>query len=188
MPMWYCAQTQPNKEFEAQDILTHKGFETFLPCYLIKYKSRNIRRKLLFRNYIFVAMDDEVNWPIIHHAPCILRMITYSPEDKEANNQPWYMMPSPVASTAIARLHSLALSQDEIRKGGKIGKPNRVVNLITSGVYVKILRGPMQGFSVQKPIVEWTDEQMAGLRLMMFGREHKFTFYKKDLEVLDQAA
>lgn len=182
--MWYCAHTKPNSEFEARMSLESRGFTAFLPCYLVRYASRNIRAKLLFRNYIFIDLKDAIDWPIVNQMSGILHMLTHSPPEKEKPDQPWYMMPSAVASEAIEELRQQSLSYDEIRKNGK---SKIQIELITAGCYVRVLAGPLKDDPMaQRALVDWEDKYRAGLVMQMFNQKSVIEFYKKDLELVPE--
>lgn len=185
MRPWYCARTHYNQEFEARKHIERMGFPVFLPSYLVKYKSSNIRPKLLFRNYIFFSLDDLMDWPRVRHAFGVADVLLYSPTDDDASTVPWYQMPSPAGSKAIESLRALALSYDEIRRTAKVDAPSRPVQIITQGCYVRIDNGPLKDFSVQKPVVDWADEERAFLVLSIFGRQHRIEFYLKDLSLAE---
>jgi len=176
---WYCAQTEPNKEYKARRYLELAGIPVFLPAYLTKDKSRHIKANLLFKGYVFFSLDDPVLWPRLRTITGILRVITTS------SDQLWYAMPSAVASEEIESLRSHCLSYDEIDRNGT-GREKRPQTYITAGCHVRIkgnVDNPFSDFiDLQKPIVEWADEQRACLPIMMFGREHKIEFFMKDLE------
>jgi len=180
MRAWYCAQTEPNKEHRARKYLELSGIPAFLPTYLTKTKNRHLKVNLLFRGYVFFSLDDPTLWPRVRTITGILRVITHSPVETSA---PWYTMPSPCASTEIETLRKACLSFDEFRRDGSGRIVSRPQSYITAGCHVRILRGPLADLSVQKPIVEWADEERAMLPLMLFGREHKIEFYTKDLEL-----
>lgn len=178
MRPWYCAQTEPNKEYHARQNLEQLGIPAFLPTYLVKDVQRHLYPKRLFPNYVFFSLDDPILWPRLKTIEGILRVITNHPDSKDG-----YMMPSNVASEQINRLKALCLSYDEfVRKPGV--KP-RVQTYITEGCHVRILNGPFGAFSVQKPIVQWIEEDRAGLLLALFGKEMKVEFYLKDLEKVE---
>ena len=180
MRAWYCAQTEPNREYKARKYLELNGIPAFIPTYLTKDKSRHLKVNLLFRNYIFFSLDDPALWPRIRTITGILKVITSNPIE---TSSPWYAMPSAVASDAIERLRNACLALDEIRRDGG-GKSKHVETYITAGCHVRIKDGPLADLSVQKPIVEWASEERALLVLMMFGRQHKIEFYIKDLELI----
>ena len=75
---------------------------------------------------------------------------------------------------------------DEFRRDG--GGRTKTLNYITAGVHVRMRAGTVNPFQdlidIQKPIVEWADEQRAFLPIMMFGREHQIEFFTKDLELV----
>lgn len=181
MRAWYCAQTEPNCEYRARKYLELSGIPAFLPTFLTKDKSRHLRVNLLIRGYIFFSLDDPMLWPRVRTISGILKVITSATED---NDTPWYAMPSTVASKAIEELRSACLAMDEFRRDGK--KTARVQTYITEGCHVRILRGPFTEFSIQKPIVQWANEQRAMLPILMFGREHEVEFYVKDLEKVEE--
>ncbi len=183
MRTWYCAQTEPNKEYKAKKYLELSGIPAFIPTYLTKDKSRHIRFNLLFRGYVFFSLDDPMLWPRIRTITGILRVITNSP--LETLDAPWYAMPSICASDAIEKLRAACLSFDEYRRDGG-GRQTRTQSYITAGCHVRILNGPLVDFSVQKPIVEWADEERARLPILMFGREHTVEFYLKDLALVEE--
>lgn len=178
MREWYCAQTYPNKEFHARDWLNRQGRTNFLPCFLKKYKSHNIRVRLLFHRYIFFVLDDPVEWPsilkpeIIHHVMCCF---------PHANAE--YLMPNPVASKSIEELRIKALSYDEIRRGGKFRAP---VQLINEGCHVKVLSGVFRDEpQAQRALVDWSDHDRASLILKVFNREIRVEFYHRDLQLVE---
>jgi transcription antitermination factor NusG len=178
MRPWYCARTEPNKEFEARRQLERRGFVVFLPTYLKKYESRNTRLRLLFRNYIFVSFDDPNLWPEVTHTPGILSVITHQPEHHT------YLMPSPICSDAIETLRQQALAIDEV-SGGASNHPQQY---ITAGTYVKVISGYFQGEAqTQKALVHWADHERATLLLNMFNRQVSVQFYQKELEKVDAA-
>jgi hypothetical protein len=41
----------------------------------------------------------------------------------------------------------------------------------------------MQQFSIQRPLVEWTEDERAGLVINMFGRGMVIEFYLRDLKL-----
>lgn len=177
MRPWYVARTEPNKEFEARRQLERRGFVVFLPTYLKKYQSRNVRLRLLFRNYVFVSFDDPLLWPQVHRAPGVLSMMTHLP-DRESE----YLMPSPIQSDAIETLRQQALAIDEVT-GGKSGRPEQY---ITEGCYVKVISGYLQGEAqTEKCLVQWADHERATLLLNMFNRQCEVQFYQKDLEKVE---
>jgi len=183
MRAWYCAQTEPNCEYRARKYLELSGIPAFLPTYLTKDKSRHLKVNLLFRGYVFFSLDDPMLWPRVRTITGILRVITNSP--LETSDTPWYAMPSICASDAIERLRAACLSFDEYRRDGDRSHALRTQQYITAGCFVRALSGPLAEFvNVQKPIVEWADEERAILPLIMFGREHKIEFYQKDLELV----
>jgi transcription antitermination factor NusG len=142
---------------------------TFLPEYMVRYQSGNLRPKLLFHSYIFVALNEPILWPRLAAVIGVNRVLTYQPKDDDA-----YKEPMPVASDSIDMLRAAALDRDE-------SDENR--DLIEPGCRVRIVKGPMQGFSVQKPLVEWTDAERAGLVIYMFNRRSVVEFYLNDLQL-----
>lgn len=171
MTIWYGAQTQYNKEFAVRDRVALLGLgETFLPSYMVKYKSRNSRAKLLFHSYIFVALEDPVSWPRLANLDGVNRVLTYQPAAEDA-----YRDVLPIASNSIELLRAAALERDEEHH------PNR--DLIHPGCCVRIKSGPNKAFSIQKPIVEWTDTDRVGLVIYMFNRRSVVEFYLGDLEL-----
>lgn len=183
MRAWYCAQTEPNKEFRARKYLELSGFPAFLPSYLVKNKSRHVSLKLLFKGYVFFSLDDPCYWPRVRTITGIQRVITFSPEDDKQADTPWYSMPSDVASAAIERLKAACLASSMFQKDGK---ETRTEFYITAGCHVRIKNGPLADLSVQKPLVEWADEDRAKLAIMMFGRKHSIEFFQKDLELIEE--
>lgn len=183
MRQWYCARTHYNQEFEARKHIERSGHAVFLPSYLVKSGSGNIRTKLLFRNYIFFSLDDPMLWPRIRNTFGIADVLLYSPEEDKDGDIPWYQMPSAIGSAAIETLRALALTYDQIRRKAGEVIPTRPLQIITAGCHVRILRGPLTEFSIQRPIVEWADDKRALLPFMLFGREFKAEFYLRDLEL-----
>jgi transcription antitermination factor NusG len=174
MTVWYCAQTQYNKEFIVRDHVARLGLGmTFLPSYLVKYKSRNVRPKLLFHNYIFVALNETILWPRLAAIIGVNRVLNYQPKDENA-----YKEPSPLASSAIEQLRATAMDQEDVWAG-----MNRRREIIEPGCHVRIVKGPMQQFSIQRPLVEWTEDERAGLVINMFGRGMVIEFYLRDLKL-----
>lgn len=184
MRAWYCAQTEPNKEYKAKKYLELSGIPAFIPTYLTKDKSRHLRVNLLFRGYVFFSLDDPALWPRLRTITGIVRVITNSP--LETSDAPWYAMPSAVASDAIEKLRNACLAMDEFDRKNST-RPSRTISYITAGCFVRILNGPFADDAInqQKPIVEWADEERAILPLLMFGRQHKIEFYIKDLELVE---
>lgn len=184
MRAWYCAQTEPNCEYRAKKYLELDGIPAFLPTYLTKDKSRHLKVNLLIRGYIFFSLDDPVLWPRIRTVSGILKVITNITVQFE--DTLWYSMPSLCGSQAIENLRKLCLSMDEFRRDG--GGRTKTLNYITAGVHVRMRAGTVNPFQdlidIQKPIVEWADEQRAFLPIMMFGREHQIEFFTKDLELV----
>lgn len=170
---WIAAQVAPNKEFEARRQLIRKGFSVFLPTYYKKYPSRNVRLRLLFRNYIFVSIDDHWLWPEIRRTPGIIAVLTQHSDE-------WpYLMPSPIGSEAIETLRQQALDVDEVVGSGS----KQQTQYITAGTYVKVISGYFQGEAqTQRALVEWADSERATLLLNIFNRETNVQFYQKDLE------
>lgn len=176
MRPWYIARVEPNREFEAKRQLERNGFVVFLPTYLKKYKSRNVRLSLLFRNYIFISLDDPTIWPEVNRLPGIIGVMTHQPQYNQ------YLMPSAIASDAIDRLRSQALAIDEITGGAS----NRPQQYITAGTYVKVISGYLQGEAqTQKALVDWADHERATLILNMFNRKVAVQFYQRDLEQVE---
>jgi transcription antitermination factor NusG len=184
MREWYCARTHFNAEFVAKRHLEQQGFVSFLPTYLIKDKQRHIRIRFLFKGYIFIALDEVSDWPKAHRTIGVHHLITYSPGQPEADHQPWYLMPSPVGSRAIAELYSQLLSMDEIRKGGPPRPPKQI---ISEGCHVKILSGIFKDEEYgRKALVHWSESDRAGLLMRIFNREVVVEFYHKDLELVPE--
>ncbi len=181
MRIWYCARTVPNEEWRAKRHLEQQGMTAFLPLYLKRYGSRNIRPLLLIRNYIFISLSDPGRWPLITRTIGISNLLTFQPDETQSE----YKEPSSLGSEAIEGLRLQALSMDEVRKDGAVPRPPKLV--ITLGCHVRILRGPLTMFNVQEPIVDWSEQDRASLVLAMFGRDHRFEFYHKDLEVVSSA-
>lgn len=173
MRSWYCARTEPNREYEARRNLERKGFTTFLPGYLQKYASKNIRLRLLFRNYIFVSFDDPMRWPDVQHTNGIHQVLLFSQDDQE------YLQPSNVGSEEIETLRACALTYDDF------STKRQPQQYITEGCYVRILTGPLKDTeSAQRALVEWEDGERAALALMLFNRETRVEFFIKDLELI----
>jgi len=181
MRIWYCAQTEPNKEFKARKYLELSGIPVFLPTYLTKDKSRHLKVNLLFKGYVFFSLDDPARWPTLRTITGILRVITTTPSD-----QLWYAMPSTAGSIEIEHLRKMCLSFDEFKRDGS-GKEKRAQTYISPGCCVRMVDNSdnhpfAEWVNLQKPIVEWTDDERARLPLMMFGRQHMIEFFIKDLE------
>ena len=178
--MWYAAQTKFNKEFDVRDRLSERGFtDTFLPSYLVKYDSGNVRPRLLFRNYIFVAMDDPLRWPDIQAIPGITKVLTYPPPP--ADEELGYRLPSRLADSALDSLRKCAEAQADIWSGAL----RRRLEIITSGCYVRVLRdGPLRP-ELQHALVEWTDRHKVGLVLDLFNRKVSVEFYRRDVTLAE---
>jgi len=173
--MWYAAQTQFNKEFVVRDHLQQQGFtETFLPTYQTTYASRNVRTKLLFRNYIFINLDDPMLWPRIQHTIGVSQMLTYAPPEPEDIEAPWYRVPLEIEYSAIESLRDQALNLDETRR-----------DLITKGCYVRVLSGPFMQ-QAQRALVTWADKDRAKLLLDIFNRKVSVEFFHVDLALASE--
>lgn len=181
MRPWYCAQTVPAKERLAQTNLERQGITTFLPGFLKKGPDYHIRLQFLFRGYLFFSIDDPRDWPKVTRSIGVQRVILRSPDHKPGVLP--YLMPSLVASDAIDKLHSQALSYDEVRRSSKPRQPQRIIG---PGCYVRIKAGTFadepQG---QRALVDWSDGQRASLLLEIFKRTVRVEFYQRDLELLD---
>lgn len=178
MRIWYCARTAPNEEWRAKRELEQQGMTAFLPLFLRKYGSRNIRPIRLFNNYIFISLPNPADWPLINRTIGIAKLLTYQPDETISE----YREPSALGSEVIEQLRCQALAMDEIRQDGYRIRPPKLV--ITVGCHVRILRGPLTMFNIQEPIVDWSEQDRASLVLAIFGRDHSFEFYHKDLEVI----
>lgn len=178
MRPWYCVQSLPRQEtYAAEQLSRQLGITTFQPNFLVKKKDRHITVKSLFNSYFFISTDDEALWPRINNIPGVSKVITYLPKDAE------YARPSAIASEAIECLRALALTYDEIRRGGKRPIPQQY---ITEGCYVKVLDGVFRAeAAAQRALVEWADTERAQLTLDMFNRKVKVEFYLRDLQLVD---
>lgn len=147
----------------------------FLPCYWKKYKSRNVRLRLLFRNYIFFSIPEAKLWPEIAHCTGILSVMTHKYDDKS------YDMPQTIDAEAIETLRAQALGFDEVTGSGA-GRPQFY---ISPGCHVRIISGPfMNEAGADRALVEWSDENRATLLMSIFNRQTKVQFHLKDLELL----
>lgn len=182
--LWYCARTNYNREWPVQKELTRQGINSFLPCYLTRSKSGNFNHNLLFRNYIFFTLADVLDWPIVKRTIGIATVLTYQPPITD-DDAPWYLRPSALGSQAIESLRQQCLDLDEVRRNGRRLPIITKKQLLPVGCMVKILRGPFESYSIQKPIVEWSEKEKAGLILNMFGRSMVVSFFQKDLEQLE---
>ena len=180
--MWYAAQTKFNKEFDVRDRLERNGFpDTFVPSYLVKYDSGNIRPRLLFRNYIFVAMDDPDRWPDIQATPNVTKVMTHPPPPEQA--ELGYRRPSAVSDAALDSLRKCAEAQADIWSGAL----RRRLEIITEGCYVRVLRdGPLRP-ELQRALVTWADQQKVRLLLDMFNRKVSVEFYRRDVTLAEQS-
>lgn len=75
---WYAAYTRSNHEHTVQTLLAEKGISVFLPRIIVP--SRRLDRKLLlkrplFRNYLFVDLDDRRdNWLKVFRTPGLVKI------------------------------------------------------------------------------------------------------------------
>jgi transcription antitermination factor NusG len=179
MRPWYCAQTHPQKEPHARDELERQGFTVFMPSFLVKDNHKHILARRLFAGYLFVSLDDWRLWPQVKNTYFIAGMMTHQPEGSD------YRMPNAIASDAIEKLRVLALSMDEVQRGGKERAKAPAQQIITAGCLVRIKTGPLVVFNIQQPVVDWTDGQRAALLLAMFGREMRIEFFVHELELVN---
>lgn len=181
MRPWYCAQIYPGQEITARDHLAQQGVLSFLPTYLFKRKDRHFVVRRLFSNYLFVSLDRPSDWPLVHRSYGVQQMITFQPKDEDA-----YREPAPIASEAIEQLRALALSYDEIRRGGQ---RKLATQYITAGCFVKVNAGPFKDEQfAQRALVEWADADRAELVISLFKREIRVQFYHRDLILLPRDA
>lgn len=189
MSLWYCAQTYFAQEAAAEANLRQRGFRTFSPSYLIRRAAPDyhIDRRLLFRGYIFVALDDPEIWPVVHRSRGVHHLMTQPPRPDADPDE--YRLPTVVDEHAMTTLYDEALAHDEVRRGGGKFRHTHIARTsdITKGCHVRILSGPWQPFSVQEPVVDWSDGHRAALMLALFGRDTRVEFYHKDLERIADA-
>jgi transcription termination/antitermination protein NusG len=65
---WFALVVKPRHEKAAEQILSHKGFETFLPLHarLHRYEGRHREYRLpLFPGYLFCRFDPEASMPVL---------------------------------------------------------------------------------------------------------------------------
>lgn len=138
-------------------------------------KSGNLKLRLLFRNYIFVALEDRYDYADVQRTIGVDHVLTYY--DSKACTY----LPSEIDSNAVNSLRELSLEYDE--SNGR-RKPNQY---ITSGCYVRIISGPLKDMpGAKKAFVNWADKNRARLLLEMFnGKAKTVEFYQKDLEIVN---
>lgn len=188
MRLWYCIQSYPKHEIIARQQLERRGFPVFDPTYLVKYGNRHIAHRRLFGRYMFVALENPLQWPEVAHTIGVAEVITgaaIAHDQRKPGDSEYRKALTINRSHSIESLREQALSMDEIRRDGKpraIAPPKAY---ITAGCCVRILSGPLVPFSIQNPIVEWADEERAALVLQLFGKDMRVEFYQRDLERVD---
>lgn len=178
MRPWYCARTEPNKEFIARRELERRGITTFLPCYLKKRPNRHIGLYLLFKGYVFISLDDPLSWPLVKRSPGVHDVFTHLPDDDSE-----YQTATPVSTQSVEKLHQQSLALNEIRRHP--GRP-KVERLISKGCHVKVTSGLFATEEyAQRALVDWAEDDRAALVLQMFNREVIVEFYLHDLEKVE---
>lgn len=75
---WYAGYTKCNHERLVRKFLQEKGITTFLPEILVPSRRKNRKvliRRPLFRNYLFVAIDElQDNWIKVFRTPGLARI------------------------------------------------------------------------------------------------------------------
>lgn len=189
MRPWYCVQTQPNQELPVKQQLERQGMPAFAPIYLVKLANRHIARRLLFRNYVFVSLDNPAHWPRVKNTIGVLNVLTCLSEKIEAAGNLTdisYRVPSDVGSAAIESLRKVCLSYDEVRREGKPkALPRPPQQLITEGCFVRVMAGMFKDSEQgQRALVEWSEHDRAQLVLELFGRKARIEFYHHDLTLV----
>lgn len=172
MPVkWYCAQTHPFGELQAEKELRKIGFQPFSPrCEVAKIiKGREvITRRPWLSGYIFVPFDieDDPNWPRINNQPGIKRLMPA-----------WTERPTPVRGDAMQVL--LDQCNGQVVKAQTVDRA--IAKVLWPGALVKASDGPFAGFN---GIVEWTDKDRAKVLMHIFGRTTPVEFERKQLEII----
>jgi len=123
---WYAAYTRHQHEKAVSNILTSKGFETFLPLYNVKrrWKDRNMALSLpLFPCYVFLRGDLERRLDVLM-TPGIHRLVEFAGQ------------PAPVSENEIRMI------QEAIKRHILI-EPHP---FLKCGDWVRVTSGPLEGF------------------------------------------
>jgi transcription termination/antitermination protein NusG len=145
---WFALVVKPRHEKTAQQILSHKGFETFLPLHarLHRYEGRQREFCLpLFPGYLFCRFDPQASMPVLT-TPSVSRVAGAGRK------------PLPVDAAELESLRIAAAS------------PFRLTPhpYLQTGSKVRIEQGPLEG--VVGTVLEEKDSQRLVLSITMLQR------------------
>lgn len=173
MSVWCCAQTASSRESSVAATLERWGYETFLPAYVVKDRSRHLRVKMLFPGYLLVRLPFPEAWPRIQRAEHVVRVLTHQQTDKT------YVYPATLANAQVELLRAQTSELNELCRAGHSGRRS-LAQVITKDCMVRILQGTFAG---KEALCLWTDRERVKLLVAMFGRQVIAEFYRRDVEV-----
>lgn len=121
---WYALQIRSKQEELSRQILTGKGYETLLPCY-VHHSPKNTRsERPLFPGYLFCRMSTDTAGMIVK-TPGVIRVVGFG--------NTW----TPLDDHEVASLQRIAQSD----------VPREPWPYLPAGSHVRIESGPLRGVS-----------------------------------------
>lgn len=170
---WYALRTPPQKEFIAQEILSRKGFEVFLPVEMrLRRKTRYCKARVLkpfpmLVSYLFVkAEDGGLRWRDLFNMSCVQSVVSFDGE------------PYAIEQTKIDELEQLAHNQQPANQHRYLYTHNE----FEEGDEVCIAEGPFAGRLVY---VDQISGDKAKVWLNLFGVTRKIDIDVHLLEAVE---